>query len=478
VDIPLSTPSEIADPTVSMESIESTQSAGTIDPLNISTLGFTRSSELRPRLLAEFIGSYALLLSVFVVIAARSRSLFDPVALDLGRYATLGLALFVAVSIFDGASAHFNPAVSLAHALAKKLSWRDFAAYTAVQTAASLLAAISATVLVGGPTRRVLPNAARVSSGRTFVYEFVATLLLVAVYFATENELRAVRPFFVGAAGICAALTIGRFTTLGLNPARTIGAALWNRVGSTTWIFVAAPLLAGVVAGLFLRLMPTEPRPTSQALVIRGVAEFVGTVLTLFLGLAGIRAVGGIVGYGIYYLGPPALLFTGSLLLRSHTYFNPVVTIASVMARRIQPVEAVVLLFAQLTGAILAVNMLRVWLQGDTRLVIPIVPIRRITTLRLFAFEAIASTIVLVVALRHKHRLLGPAAVALSSFAMGASLGGFGRSNLNVGWALGTATGWDYNTEPRQLVWLVGGPLLGAVLMGLFFRRGRPSASA
>lgn len=456
-----------------LEPTDSAELAETTADSSMVTLGFMHAAGLQQRLIAEFIGSYAMLLSVFVVIAARSRSLFDPVALDLGRYATLGLALFVAVSIFDGTSAHFNPAVSLAHALARKLAWHDFAAYSLVQTVASFLAAISATLLVGGPTRRVLPNAARVSSGRAFLYEFVATVLLVAIYFATEHELRSVRPFFVGAAGICAALTIGRFTTLGLNPARTIGAALWNRFGSTTWIFVVAPLLAGFVVGLVIRFAPTGALSFSQALALRGVGEFFGTFLTLFLGLAGIRAVGGIVGYGIYYLGPPTLLLTGSLLLRSRTYFNPAVTIASAIARRIRPVEAVVLLSAQITGAFLAVNMLRAWLQGDSRLVIPITPIRRITTVRLFVFEVIASTIVLVVALLHKHQILGPAAVAVTTFAVGASLGGFGGSKTNVGWALATATGWEHTTEPRHLVWLVGGPLLSAVMVGMFLRRSR-----
>ena len=148
-------------------------------------------------------------------------------------------------------------------------------------------------------------------------------------------------------------------------------------------------------------------------------------------------------------------------------------TIASAIARRIRPVEAVVLLSAQITGAVLAVNMLRAWLQGDSRLVIPITPIRRITTVRLFVFEVIASTIVLVVALLHKHQILGPAAVAVTTFAIGASLGGFGRSNTNMGWALGTATGWEYTTEPRHLVWLVGGPLLSAVIVGVLLRRSR-----
>jgi aquaporin NIP len=432
------------------------------------------SVDLRKRLLAEFSGSYLLFLGVFVVIGARSRSLFDTVALDLGRYATLGLMLFVAVSFFDASSAHFNPAVSLGHAIAKKLSWRDFAAYCAAQTIASLLAAMTATMLVGGPTRRVLPNAARVSSLRAFLFEFGATLLVIAAYFASENQLRPLRALLVGSAAICAALTVGRFTTLGINPARSLGPALWNRFGSSTWIFLVAPLLAGLVAGTAARLTPMVLAVVSSSpsfsLALAGVGELAGTFLTMFLGLAGIRAVGGIIGVGIFYLGPPALLFVGALLLRSQTFFNPAITIALVLARRLNPLRALVLLAAQTTGAILAVEALRSWLQGETRQAAQIIPVERVTPARLFVLEVIVGAVVIGMALRQSNQITKPAAVALTTFAMTATLGGFGRGNANPAWAIGTATGWIYTTPPRQLIFLVGGPLLSALLLGVLNR--------
>ncbi len=430
-------------------------------------------------MLTEFSGSYILFLGVFVVIGARSRSLFDPVGLDLGRYATLGMMLFIAVSFFDNVSAHFNPAVSLGHVIAKKLSWRDFAAYCAAQTIASLFAAMTATALVGGPTRRVLPNAARVSSSRAFLYEFGATVLLVGAYFASENQLRRVRGLLIGSAAICGALTIGRFTTLGLNPARSLGPALWNRFGSTTWIFLVAPLLAGLVAGTAARFTPMLQALFKSSplfsIAVTGIGEFGGTFLTMFLGLAGIRAVGGIVGIGIFYLGPPALLFAGALLLRSHTFFNPAITLALLVARRLNPGKAFVLLAAQIAGAIVAVQALRSWLQGETRQLTRIVPTQRITTLRLFVLQAIAGAIVIAMAVRTSNQIIKPAVVALTSFAMAATVGGFSRGNANPAWAIGTASGWINATAPRHLTFLVGGPLLSAILIGLAFRRNQPT---
>jgi aquaporin NIP len=426
------------------------------------------------RLLAEFIGTFVLLLGVFTTIGARSRSLFDPVLLDLGRYANLGLLLFVTVSLFDNTSAHFNPAVSLAHAVAKKLAWKDFGAYAVVQCGASFLAAVTATLLVSGPTQRVLPNAARVSTGLAFAYEFGATMLLAGAYFATEHRLRSLRGSVVGAAGICAALTIGRFTTLGLNPARSLGPALLNRFGSTTWIFLLAPLLAGLNIGIAARYAPTvaatASRTPSRSLALAGIAEFAGTCLTVFLGLAGIRAVGGIIGIGIFYLGPPALLFAGALLLRSQTFFNPAITVALLMARRLKTFEACLLIAAQLAGAALGVQLLRSWLQGETRGLLPIVPVERISVIGLFILEALAAAVVIGLALRAGSSLAKPAVVAMASFAMTASLGGFGHANANPAWALGTAAGWEFTTQPHQLVWLVGGPLLSSMLLGLVYR--------
>ena len=437
------------------------------------------SQTFRARVLAEFAGTFVLLLGVFLIIGARGRSLLDPVALDLGRYATLGLMLFVTISYFDDVSAHFNPAVSLAHAVAKKLSWRDFAAYSFVQTVASLLAAITASVLVGGPTRRVLPNAARVSSPRAFLYELGATLLLVAAYFASEHRLRSLRPVLIGAAGVCAALTIGRFTTLGLNPARSLGPAVWNRFGTTTWIFVVAPLLGGLAVGLLARITPmissAKSSSPSIGLALRGMGEFSGTFLTLFLGLAGIRAVGGVIGMGIFFLGPSGLLFAGALLLRSTAYFNPAITAALAIAGRLKPREALVFVLAQLGGAVLAVQALRSWLQGETRGLLPIVPTDRLTTGRLFVLEALAAAIVICMALRHHHHTSGPAMVAAATFATTSSIGLFARSNANPAWAIGTACGWTFTTEPHRLFWLVGAPLLSAVVIGFVYRRNGPA---
>jgi aquaporin Z len=210
---------------------------------------------------------------------------------------------------------------------------------------------------------------------------------------------------------------------------------------------------------------------TLFSIAVTGIGEFSGTFLTLFLGLAGIRAVGGIVGIGIFYLGPPALLFAGALLLRSHTFFNPAITLALLVARRLNPGKAFVLLAAQIAGAVVAVQALRSWLQGETRQLTQIVPTQRITTLRLFVLEAIAGAIVIAMALRTSNQIVKPAVVALTSFAMAASVGGFTRGNANPAWAIGTASGWMTATAPRYLTFLVGGPLLSAILIGIAFRR-------
>jgi glycerol uptake facilitator-like aquaporin len=443
--------------------LHSAINAGNVDGTDDSA---QPTSSLRTRLLAEFLGTFTLLLVAFLVIAARGRNLSDVVSTEIGRFGTVAIALFVLMTVFDGTSSHFNPAVTIAHALAKRVSLRDGGAYIVVQTLASLLAAISASLLIGGRTRRILPNAARVSSGRAFLLELVATLCLVALYLSCERRLRSFRPMLVAVAMGAGALTIGRFTTVGMNPARSLGAALWAGFGSTTWIFLIAPLTAGLIVGVGVR---SAARLTAS-LGIRVLAEFIGTFLSLFLGLAGLRTTGYVVGSFIFIIGPPTALFLCALITGTRTYFNPAISLALVVARRLPPIEAAALFIAQSVGAVAAFFALRTWLPTSLRGGMRIKPTARLTLSRLLILECIAAAIVMLVVLRRQHPILGPVGVASATLAMTLSIASFGLSNLNPAWAFATFTPRVDATEPRNLIWLVGGPFFGMLMVAALYR--------
>jgi glycerol uptake facilitator-like aquaporin len=471
-------PQTFDQPTVAEPSLDTVDHSVVPHPAGADPID--RVHSLFARVASEFFGTFLVMLAIFVTIGARARGMVGAIELEISRYAATGLAVAAVVAGFDTVSAHFNPAVSLAHAVSKKLSWRDFGLYAVAQLVASWSAAVSASYLIGGKTSRAIPNASRVSTSRTLVLELIASAVVITMYLATHKRLRHVRPVFVGGSVMAASLVIGRATTLGLNPARTLGPALWDRFGTTTWIFIVAPLAAGLIVGL-CALLAEDSDPNS--LLLRGLAEFVGSFGVFFVGLAGIRSAGGVVAAANFYLGPPIAILALGVLLRTRTYFNPAATLAMMLAKRLRLIEGLTVVAAQSAGAILAVVGLKVWLREQYRPITSIHPIPRIGGSTLFLLELIASIVLLAVVVRRGSNATGPAFVAGATLAMVSSLAYFGRSYLNPAWAIGTATGssngksslglpvgWDMPTLPSHLPWLVGGPVVAAVIVGLATR--------
>ena len=438
---------------------------------------------LKHRLVAEGVGTFALCLTGFVVIAGRARAMTDPISMEIGRLGTLGVALMVLIAACDKTSAHFNPAVTVALALAQRWKATTVAAYVTVQTAAAFIAAVTATFLVGGPTRRVLPNAARVGSARTFASELLATLVLVAVYLATENRNRLARPILAGLSVVLAASIIGRSTTLGINPARSLGAAIWDRFGSTTWIFIVAPLLAGVIGAVAARIFVRMQKRTAgsgagasatsvRKLVGSTSAQFTGAFAVTFLGYAALRSQGGVVSWIVAAAGPVAVAIAASVLFDTTTFFQPTITVALGLSRRITAIQTVAWLAAQVMGTGVGVLALRAWLIEND--VLPLVPIDRFTVVRLFVLQACAVAVLVTVSLRTTASTtvwIGAVYVGFTVLAMTFSIASFGGPSIDPAWALATSIGRSNVTAVRHLVWLVPAPLIAATLVGIAHRQ-------
>jgi aquaporin NIP len=101
------------------------------------------------------------------------------------------------------------------------------------------------------------------SDGQAFVWEVVMTFFLVFVVTSLATDARAVR----SAAGLCIGLTVvldalvgGPITGASMNPARSFGPAIVANDLSGLWIYLAAPVVGGVIAALvymFLRVEKT-----------------------------------------------------------------------------------------------------------------------------------------------------------------------------------------------------------------------------
>ncbi|SDU86219.1 aquaporin Z [Jiangella alkaliphila] len=159
---------------------------------------------------------------------------------------------------------HFNPAVTLAMLLDKKIDVLGAVAYWVAQFAGGAAGA----VLVMLTTDRVVVEAGTpvvaepMDIGGAIALEALFTMIIVLVIFGAVVDDRAplsAYPFGIGLTVAGAAFATDAFTGAALNPVRGFGPAVvggeWDSVAS--WL--AGPIIGGVVAWLLYRYVIAPP---------------------------------------------------------------------------------------------------------------------------------------------------------------------------------------------------------------------------
>ena len=193
-----------------------------------------------------------------------------------GDYAVTGLAFGLAVVVMSYAvgrvsGGHFNPAVTVGAALGGRLPWRVTPVYVGAQLAGGLLAGLALFTLMHGFYGFSAEGGLGANSygdqgsgydwWAAFLLEMLLTAVFVWVVLAVtdaRNELQAV----MGPLAIGLALAMVHFASMGatgtsVNPARSVGVALFAGVDAIVqlWLFVLAPLVGAVIAGLTYPLL-------------------------------------------------------------------------------------------------------------------------------------------------------------------------------------------------------------------------------
>ncbi len=218
------------------------------------------------RAVAEFVGTFAL---VFVGILAVA--LADDGGGLVGVALAHGLVIAVMVSAVGHISgAHFNPAVTAALLVTRRIAPALAAVYLAAQLAAAVLGALLVRVVAG--VEAVEAGTPRLFGGYGWgdavVLEAVLTFFLVWVVFATAVDPRGT---FKSIAGLAIGLTItldilagGPLTGAAMNPARALGPELVGGVWDDALVYWIGPLVGAAAAALayeYLYLRPLAPIP-------------------------------------------------------------------------------------------------------------------------------------------------------------------------------------------------------------------------
>jgi len=210
--------------------------------------------------IAEMIGTFTL---VFFG-CATVLFMVDQVGL-LGVALAFGLAVVaMAYSIGHISGAHLNPAVSFGALIAGQINFRDFIGYTVAQVFGGLIAALVLLVIASGKVDGFDAAAGFATNGwsdygmwSAFLFEVVATtIFLVVILGATQDGVT------TGNEGLIIGLTLTMIHLAGImvsgasvNPARSIGPALieGGNAMNQLWLYIAAPLLGGLIGGLLHR---------------------------------------------------------------------------------------------------------------------------------------------------------------------------------------------------------------------------------
>lgn len=209
------------------------------------------------KLLSEFIGTF-----VLVLFGCGAAILAGPYIGSLGIALAFGLAVLVmAYAVGPISGGHFNPAVTLGLAMAKRFEWKDASRYIVAQIVGASMAGLAIYSIVtgyvgfAGDVGGFAANTySAFSMPAAFLTEFIMTFVFLIVILGVTSK-EANNAF----AGLSIGLTLAVIhlvsipvTNTSVNPARSISTALFSTdpaALSQLWLFIVAPIAGALVAG-------------------------------------------------------------------------------------------------------------------------------------------------------------------------------------------------------------------------------------
>ncbi|MGB8405224.1 MAG: aquaporin [Mycobacterium sp.] len=200
---------------------------------------------------AEAIGTFLLVFTVGA--AVYSQSPLAPLAIG----AALMVMIYAGGHISGG---HYNPAVTLAVLLRRRIGLRDAIAYWITQVGAGLAAALVVRAVID--PAEAAKTAMLTLSGHAVVAAFLVELVFtfalcyVVLNVATSRSHpnNAFYGLAIGFTVVAGAAAVGAISGGAFNPAVTLGAAAMGLFAwPTLWVYLVAQVVGGGVAGLTFR---------------------------------------------------------------------------------------------------------------------------------------------------------------------------------------------------------------------------------
>ncbi len=210
-------------------------------------------------------------------------SLADLLAASLAFGVALAIMVYAIGHISD---CHINPAVSIALACIRRISWEEAGAYIVAQLAGALIGALLVAVTFGASTAGPLGygasdyNPTFVNYFSAIVVEAITTFFLLFVIMAMAIDKRAPAGwagFAIGLTLTLGMLATGAVTGGNLNPARAFGPTIIQMLFGNSYpfghmfVYFIGPIIGGILGALAYQYLAHPQAEKEPESTYRGV---------------------------------------------------------------------------------------------------------------------------------------------------------------------------------------------------------------
>ena len=208
--------------------------------------------------IAEIIGTFSMLFcgcGAMVINDFTGGTITHP-----GVAITWGLIVMAMIYAFgDISGAHFNPAVTVGFAVAKKFSWKEVPKYIIAQFTGAIAASLLLLYLF--PDSDLGATIPTIEPLKVFIIELVLSFFLMVVIINVSTGSKEIGPIAgiaVGGVILLEAMFAGPLTKASMNPIRSLAPALASGNFTDLWVYLTAPFLGMLLAVFSCKLVKED----------------------------------------------------------------------------------------------------------------------------------------------------------------------------------------------------------------------------
>ena len=208
--------------------------------------------------IAEIIGTFSMLFcgcGAMVINDFTGGTITHP-----GVAITWGLIVMAMIYAFgDISGAHFNPAVTVGFAVAKKFSWKEVPKYIIAQFTGAIAASLLLLYLF--PDSDLGATIPTIEPLKVFIIELLLSFFLMVVIINVSTGSKEIGPIAgiaVGSVILLEAMFAGPLTKASMNPIRSLAPALASGNFTDLWVYLTAPFLGMLLAVFSCKLVKED----------------------------------------------------------------------------------------------------------------------------------------------------------------------------------------------------------------------------